>query len=183
VVRGAISLIQLDPFAAQRELEIGKAREIASRPRQTGDQAGGDRIAHLHEHDRNLAGFAAGRDGHRSGVGDQQIAAQFEQLLDGRPHALGVAGGPAIVDLKVAALGPAEPRERLLERADAGLRFGIALSEPHHHADAPHRIARLSARGERTRQRRAGQRGDELPPSDAACHPTRRLENAQRARR
>src|SRR6266511_1176784 len=72
---------------------------------------------------------------------------------------------PAIVDLQVAADGPAPLLQPLQERCKAGLSFRIVRGRAHEHADAPHPLALLRARRERPRSRAADKR-DEL----AALH-------------
>jgi hypothetical protein len=54
--------------------------------------------------------------------------------------------------------------EPLQQCADAGLRFCIVRGERHQHADAPHALALLRARGERPSSCYAGNQRDELAP-------------------
>src|SRR6185312_6230392 len=61
-------------------------------------------------------------------------------------NVVGVASGPAIVQLQVAAFGPAELLQSLNKRLDAYLGFRIALYGLQQHADAPHTLALLCAR-------------------------------------
>jgi hypothetical protein len=82
-------------------------------------------------------------------------------------NAVGIARRKAIVDLHVAAIGPAQLFQRLLKRRDAGLRVHIARVHAcaYEHADAAHAL--LRARGERPGKRhchRAAEKGDELSP-------------------
>ena len=66
-------------------------------------------------------------------------------------NAVGIACGPAGVDPHVAADGPAQLRQPLQERCEAGLRFRIVRGLAHEHTDAPHALGLLRARGERPR--------------------------------
>src|ERR1700693_569366 len=80
----------------------------------------------------------------------------------------GIAGVPAILDPDVAAIGPAEPLERIEERRDASLTFSIGLRVIRdQHADPP---GLLRARSEWPSRRRAAEGGYKFPPSDGSCH-------------
>src|SRR5262245_40462987 len=76
-------------------------------------------------------------------------------------NALGIAGGPAIVDLHVAAVGPAQFLQPLHERSEARLTFRIVRCQAHEHADASHPLALLRARCERPLHCRAAEQRDE----------------------
>ena len=58
-----------------------------------------------------------------------------------------LARGPAGVDPHVAADGPAQQRQRLQERPDAGLKFRIVRGCGQEHADAPHVCCARAASG------------------------------------
>ena len=49
-------LEQLQPFPADAVFEIGETGDVASRPRQTGNEAAADRVDGIDEHDRQGAG-------------------------------------------------------------------------------------------------------------------------------
>src|SRR5262249_53849341 len=70
---------------------------------------------------------------------------------------------PARVDLNVAAFGPSQLLQSLLECGQVSLKFRVALGMRHQHADAPHALALLRARGKRPRSR-AGEKRDEVAP-------------------
>ena len=72
-------------------------------------------------------------------------------------------GGPALVELQVAAVGPPEFCELLPKCPNADLEFGIALGERHQNPDAPHPLALLRAGRQRPRRGGADKR-DELAP-------------------
>src|SRR5262249_17428999 len=67
------------------------------------------------------------------------------------------------VNPHVAAIGPTQVRERLSERREASLPYGIVFIAPREHADASHAVALLRACRERPR-RRATEPRDELAP-------------------
>src|SRR5262249_25651172 len=78
---------------------------------------------------------------------------------------VGIAGGPAIVDLHVSAVGPTQLLQRLLERSDVGLRAWIArVVAALKHADTPHSLGLLRTRHHRPRCC-PGKPRDELAPS------------------
>src|SRR5262249_26231007 len=77
-------------------------------------------------------------------------------------NALGIAGGPAIVNLHVAAVGPAQFLQPLHERSEACLPFRIVCGEGHEHADATHPLALLRTCRERPRPRRTAEQRYEL---------------------
>jgi len=55
--------------------------------------------------------------------------------------------------------------QALQKCGDAPLPFRIVRGQVHQHADAAHALALLRPRGERPRDRRAAEQGDELAPS------------------
>jgi hypothetical protein len=73
-----------------------------------------------------------------------------------------VARTPAIDELDIAALDPAERVKGLLENHDPRLAFRV-IRYPHQHAHPPHAIRLLRACRKRPHGRAAKQR-DELPP-------------------
>ena len=79
---------------------------------------------------------------------------------------VGLGRGPARVDVHVAALAPSQLLQALLERRDAGLIVRVVGGRGHQHADAPHPLRLLRARGERPRRSRTAEKRDEL----AALH-------------
>ena len=94
-----------------------------------------------------------------------EVGLQRDEFLRESLHRLRVAAArPANVDPDVAALRPPELLESLPERRDAGLCFRVALGKRHQHADPPHPLGLLRARGERPRRRRAAEQRDELAP-------------------
>src|SRR5215208_3218970 len=72
----------------------------------------------------------------------------------------------AVVDPQVAAVGPAQLLQLLPERRNAGLRLRVIAGQVHQDADAPHALARLSARGVRRRNYRAREPRDDLPRAE-----------------
>jgi len=97
-------------------------------------------------------------------VGQDHIGSRLDQLRHISPHAVGVAGGPASVDAKIAAFRPPEFLQPLAQGSNACLSVRIVISQ-HQYGDASHPLALLRARRERPRRRRTAKQGDELAPS------------------
>jgi hypothetical protein len=89
---------------------------------------------------------------------------QTDQLLRERSYPIGASARRTKVHPNVAARDPTQARERLHERGAGRLHRGVVFIVRKEHADAPYRVALLRAHHERPR-RRAGERGDEFPPS------------------
>src|SRR5262249_51304055 len=81
-----------------------------------------------------------------------------------------IARTPAIDELNIAALRPAQGVKGPLENHDPRLSFGI-IRDPHQHANAPHAIRLLRTCGERPRGCRGAQKDHELTPSDVGHRP------------
>ena len=131
-------LERLDPFAADREFEIGDAGQIAAGLRQIGGEALTDRIGDLHEHDRHGAGLRLQHGRHRRAVGEDQFRLQVDELRRALAQR-GAIAGPAVFDLEIAALDPAEIAQPALERGHPQPRFRIVLGKARQHGDPAHR--------------------------------------------
>jgi len=79
------------------------------------------------------------------------------------PHAVGVAGGPASVDAKIAAFRPPKFLQPLAQGSNACLPVRIVCSQ-HQYGDTPHTLGLLRARRERPRRCRAAELRDERAP-------------------
>jgi len=136
--------------------------------RQVGDEAGADRIGNLNEHDRNGAGFFSQGEGH---VTNNYVRLQCDQRFREGLDPGGIAGRPATINSKVAALDPSQFLQRLMERVHHRLRFRIALGKIRQHANPPHPLGLLPARCARPRDRRAApEKRDEVATPNASCH-------------
>ena len=160
-------LEQLQPFPAQAVFERHETGGVAARPRQAVDEAGADRIADDREHDRHGAGRLQQRPHGRGAMGQNDVGRERGQFRRVSANFGGIGRGPAGVDPHVAADGPAQLRQPLQERPDAGLKFRIVRGCGQEHADAPHPLALLRARRERPRRRRATQNTEKFPPPHA----------------
>src|SRR4029453_3621916 len=79
------------------------------------------------------------------------------------------------VDLDIAALRPPKLLESPVERRDPGLSFRVVLGIRHQHADAPHPVGLLRARGQWPSGRGTAENDEELasphlPPIDVERH-------------
>ena len=156
-------LEQLDPFAAQRRLDIDEAGDVAARTRQALNETAADRIGDHHEYDGDGARRAEERCHDRRGAGENDVRPQLHQLLGQPLHPGGFAGSPAIDDVDIAARQPSGLRESPLECHRAGRRFRIRFGAPHHDGNARHRARLLCARAERPRRRAAEQPNERAP--------------------
>ena len=82
-------------------------------------------------------------------MGENDVGRERDQFRRLSANIGGIGRRPAGVDPHVAADGPAQLRQRLLERPDAGLIFRIVRGCGQEHADATHALGLLRTRGER----------------------------------
>src|SRR5262249_8113287 len=85
--------------------------------------------------------------------------------------AFGIAGGPAHLDVQVAAVHPAQLLEPLPERRNVPLSGRLAFREMDEHSNAADALALLRPCRERPRDRGAARGGPPFPPSDGAGNP------------
>ena len=98
-------------------------------------------------------------------MGQDDVRRERDQFRRVFANAVGIARAPANVDPHVAAVGPAQLLQPLHERRDAGLMIpDRPRAAGHEHADAPHPLALLRARGKRPRRRRATEKTEKFPP-------------------
>ena len=160
-------LEQFQPFPAHAVFDIHETGGVAARPRQAVDEAGADRIGDNREHDRHGAGRLQQRPHGRGAVGQDDVRRERGQFRCVSANFGGIGRGPADVDPDVAADGPAQLRQPLKERPDAGLKFRIIRGYGQQHADAPHALGLLRARHERPRGRRATNNTEKFPSPHA----------------
>src|SRR4029450_9274634 len=89
--------------------------EIAPRSRQALDHAGRDWVANLHKYCGRRAGGIPDRDSDRRRIGEDHVRPQIEQLFGELARVHYVARTPAIDELDIAALRPAQGVKCLLE--------------------------------------------------------------------
>src|SRR5262245_13440806 len=157
------------PFAHHRRFVSGEPGNVSTRMGQVGDEAGADWIGNLNEHDWNGAGFfLEGGDcwGH---VTNNYVRLQCDQRLRESLDPGGIAGGPAMIKSKVAALHPSQFLQRLMERLHHRRRFQVAFANGRQPAEAPPALALLRARRKRPR-RSAAEKRDELAPLQLRDH-------------
>ena len=76
----------------------------------------------------------------------------------------GISRGPSRVDAHILADAPAQYRQPLMERCEAGLKYRIVRGCGLQHADAPHRAGLLRTRHQRPAGRGAAKQRDEIAP-------------------
>jgi len=121
---------------------------IAAWPRQACDEACGDRIGGLREHDRHSARRLQQRPHDRATGGQDDVRLERDQFSRVSARVIGTPRAPTIVDLQVAAVGPAQLLQTLLERRNPILRLRIT-SQSHEDPDPPLPLVLLRARRER----------------------------------
>src|SRR5262249_2610637 len=89
---------------------------------------------------------------------------QADKLFGEGRDTLGIPSAPAVIDLKVPPVHPAQFAQPLMQRRSHRLRFHIALTDVRKHAEAAHLLALLRARDNRPRRRAAEQRDDLAAP-------------------
>src|SRR5262249_50310446 len=159
---GAICLSSSSHFAPRL---YSYAMNVATRPRQTIDEAGADWIRDDREHNGHGSAHLEQRRHACIATRQDNIRRDRDQFRSMAANAVGVGGGPAGVELHVATNRPARLLQPLRKRRDAGLHYGIIRGERHKHANAPHPARLLPARRERPRSRCAAEQRDELAPS------------------
>src|SRR5262245_37420105 len=154
----------LSLFCSAAVLPEGEPGYVASRSRWPRDQAGGDRIAHLCEYDRQGAGSVLPRHHGRLIAGENSIRPHPHEFGSEASQALVIPAWPALLDVEVATFDPPEILQATAERRHAELAFGVLLRQPRNqHADAVHLLTLLCAHRERPR-RCAAEHSDELAP-------------------
>src|SRR5262245_36733745 len=151
----------LSPFCSEAVLPEGEPGYVASRSRWARDQAGGDRIAHLCEYDRQGAGSVLQRHHRCLIAGENSIRPHPQEFGSEASQALVIPAWPALLDVDIATFDPPEILQAPAERRHAELAFGVLLRQPRNqHADAVHLLALLRTRRQRPRRRTAEQRDD-----------------------
>src|SRR5262249_40540286 len=161
---GAISLNNSTHLPTNRILEIGKAGDVLAGACQTGHKAAADRVADEREYDRYGLRFFLKDPCHLIRTGHHDVGRRGDQLSCKSASLVGIAAGPAIVDLDIASFNPAQVLQAFQQRCDIGLSFRISLGVSHEDADAPHPLGLRRPRGERPCGRRAAEQCDEVAP-------------------
>src|SRR5450759_3004332 len=157
-------LEQVRPFSTQTGFEQHKAGHVTTGPRQTLDEAGTNRIDNDCEYNWHCTGCPDQRRHGRVADSQNNVGPERNQFCRIFPHGGATACAATNVDLDVAALSPAKSLKLLRERSDAEFGLRVVPGDAREHADAPHTLALLRARGERPRCCRAAEEGDELAP-------------------
>src|SRR5262249_36141087 len=140
-------LEDLQPFAYQGEIWIAEPSDIAVRPGEILDDALADRIGDSNEHDRDAPGLPLQGHHHIGGTSKDDIGTQSYEFFGVCNPTFGVAT-PANVDLDVAAIGPAQVFECLLELGEQRACVHIVIASDKH-ANPPHSLRLLRARHDR----------------------------------
>src|SRR5262249_1708978 len=95
-------------------------------------------------------------------VTNNYVWLQCDQRLREGLDPAGIAGGPAMIKSKAAALHPSQFLQRLMERLHHRLRFQIAFGKVRQQANSAHALGLLPARRARPRGRRAAEPREEV---------------------
>src|SRR5262249_44162368 len=143
--RGGCDILEdLQPFAYQGEIWIAEPSDITVRPSETLDDALADRIGDSNEHDWDAPGLPLQGHHHIGGTGKDDIGTQSHEFFGVCDDAFEVAT-PANVDLDVAAIGPTQLFQCLLELGEQHACFRIVVASDKH-ADATHSLSLLPTR-------------------------------------
>ena len=110
----------------------------------------------------------------RAARGQNDVRRESNQFRHHAANVVVIAANPAIVDLHVLLVGPAQLLQRLPKGGIASLNFHIGLHSTGKHGDAPHALALLRPRRERPPHRRAAEQLDELAARIVIRSPRRR---------
>jgi hypothetical protein len=105
-----------------------------------------------------------------SGMADDQIRLQLDQLPREAPDPIAVARAPAIFDPDIAPVTPAQVLQGLSECGYKRLTRRVTLRNAHQDADAPDPTRLLRARRERPRSRSGGRSAGEERDELTAFH-------------
>jgi hypothetical protein len=152
------------PFSTQTVFEIHEAGNVAARPSQVVDEAGSDRIGNTVEHNRNRLSLPLQRRHAQGARSEDDMRRECNQFRCVCALAFDVVLAPACVDLNIAAVGPAQLLQDLLERRESGLTIWIIRDRVHQHADPPHLLGLLRPGTKRPCGRHAADERDELAP-------------------
>src|SRR5262249_23807889 len=158
-------LEHLQPFRADAVFIRGKTGDVATRPRQTIDEARADRIGGDHEHDRHVGCRAPQWPHRRAARGEDHVRRKRDEFRGIFASVVLVACGPAIVDLNVVPDSPAQLLQPLQKCRVASLHLGIIGGVGHERAYAPHALGLLRTHRERPRCRSAAEQRYELAPA------------------
>jgi hypothetical protein len=162
-------LEQFQPFRAHRVLVWNESGDVTARMGKTRDETVGNRIGDLSEYDRDCAGRLSQCHQSWRGGGKEHVWCQAHQLGRVDPPKVGVIG-PAIIDLHVAAVYPAQLLEPLPKPPNTGLPFRIAFSESYQHSDPAYPIRLLRTCCKRTRRRATKERDEIASPQMIGPH-------------
>ena len=149
---------QFQPFCADAVFQRRKSSDVASWAREAVNKASTDRIRHQHENDWHGASCLLQRPSGLLASGQDCFRRERDQFGRILPKTRHIAEGEAVVDLHIAALGPAQLVQLFQERSVARPSVRIVFRQVREHADARHPRRLLRTCHERPRSRAAEQR-------------------------
>ena len=118
-------LQKLQPLRSDTIFAHHESGGVTTRSREAFDEAGGDRVADDREYHWDDTGRLQQRSNSRSTMRQDDIGRERGQFRRVSANFVGLAGGPARLNPRVAADTPAQQRQPLQERSDANLEFRI----------------------------------------------------------
>src|SRR5262249_27318507 len=153
---------QTKPFAGHRRISIHESRYVSTRVRKALDETASDRICDQHEYNR-YAGCQPAQGSYRwTAVDHNDIWLEVSDFLCKQLRLVHVRGGPAVIQMDISSLAPAEHLKPFLQSFHARYGFGVRIADAHQHADFGYRVRSLGARHHRPRNRSATNQCDEL---------------------
>src|SRR5262249_27984014 len=115
------------PFAAYGGFKILETADIPSWSRKADNKTAADWVRDLSENDWNRVGQPMQLSQGCPTRDHDQIRCKADQFCRRGLFTIDITGDPAILNPHVAAIGPAQPLQRVAERCDASLTFAIRL--------------------------------------------------------
>src|SRR5215831_14310606 len=134
-------LKQLQPLRRNAVFELGEAGDVASRPRQTFDDAQANWVDRLRKYNRNAAARFEERHDRHAGRGQHDVRLKRYQLHRIGAETFGIAVAPSEIDLQISADRPTQLLQALNKRRSATVHLGVIGTGIREHADAPHALA------------------------------------------
>ena len=159
---------EFEPLAGRISCQGRQASDVPTRSREARDEAGADRVLRQHEHDRDNRRRLLCRDGSCGPPRNDDIDLEPDELGRNLAKPLAASLRPAIFNRDATSFDPTEFAQSL-HKSGGQWALGRRCSRAQE-PDARQLPRLLRARGERPRDCRAAECGQQFPPSDGDCH-------------
>src|SRR5215831_11921374 len=99
---------RLQPLPTNRVLKISETGNIATRPRQAGDEPTTNRVCHVNKHNRDRAGCSPNCVERSDGLCPNCVGCELSQFCSERPTGMGVAAEKAKLEPNLVAIHPTQ---------------------------------------------------------------------------